>query len=45
MIFSLAWNIMFTDSKKILVLKFTWMKDVVFLQPKSDEKIIFTDYS
>ena len=36
-IFSLAWNIMFTDNYKILVLNFLGAKNV-------DRKIIFTDY-
>ena len=44
MIFSLAWNIMFIDNWKVLVLNFLEMKDVVFLIQKVDGKMIFTDY-
>ena len=44
MIFSLAWNIIFTDNLKVLVLKFLEMKNMVFLSQKVDGNMIFTDY-
>ena len=34
-IFSLAWNIIFSDNLNVLVLKFLEMKNVVFFEPKS----------
>ena len=43
-IFSLAWNIIFTDNLKVLVLKFVDMKNMVFLSQKVDGNMIFTDY-
>ena len=43
-IFSLTWNIIFSDNWKVLVLKFLGMKNMVFLSQKVDENIIFTDY-
>ena len=43
-IFSLAWNIMFTDNQKVLVLHFLEMENVVFLTQKVDGKMIFTNY-
>ena len=43
-IFSLAWNIIFSDNLKVLVLKFLEMKDMVFLSQKVDGNMIFTDY-
>ena len=43
-IFSLAWNIIFTNNLKVLVLKFVDMKNMVFLSQKVDGNMIFTDY-
>ena len=43
-IFSLAWNIIFSDNWKVLVLKFLEMKNMVFLSQKVDGNMIFTDY-
>ena len=43
-IFSLAWNIIFSDNFKVLVLKFLEMKNMVFLSQKVDGNMIFTDY-
>ena len=43
-IFSLAWNIIFSDNLKVLVLKFLEMKNMVFLSQKVDGNMIFTDY-
>ena len=43
-IFSLAWNIIFTDNYKVLVLNFLEMKNMVFLSQKVDGNMIFTDY-
>ena len=43
-LFSLAWNIIFSDNSKVLVLKFLETKDMVFLRQKVDGNIIFTDY-
>ena len=43
-IFSLAWNIIFTDNLKVLFLKFLEMKNMVFLCQKVDGNMIFTDY-
>ena len=43
-IFSLAWNIMFTDISKVYVLNFLETKNMVFLNQKVDENMIFTDY-
>ena len=43
-IFSLAWNIIFSDNFKVLVLKFLEMKNMVFLSQKIDGNMIFTDY-
>ena len=42
-IFSLAWNIIFSDNWKVLVLKFLEMKNMVFLSQKVDGNMIFTD--
>ena len=44
MLFSLAWNIIFSDNLKVLVLKFLGMKDMVFLSQKIDGNMVFTDY-
>ena len=44
MIFSLAWNIIFSDNWKLLVLQFLEMKNMVFLSEKVDGNMIFTDY-
>ena len=44
MIFSLAWNIVFSDNFKVLVLKFLEIKNMVFLSQKVDGDMIFTDY-
>ena len=44
MIFSLAWNIIFSDNFKVLVLKFLEIKNMVFLSQKVDGNMIFTDY-
>ena len=43
-IFSLAWNIIFSDNWKVLVLKFLEMKNMVFLSQKVDGNMIFNDY-
>ena len=43
-IFSLAWNIIFSDNFKVLVLKFLEIKNMVFLSQKVDGNMIFTDY-
>ena len=43
-IFSLAWNIIFSDNFKVLVLKFLEMKNMVFLSQKVDGNMIFSDY-
>ena len=43
-IFSLAWNIIFSDNFKVLVLKSLEMKNMVFLSQKVDGNMIFTDY-
>ena len=43
-IFSLAWNIVFSDNFKVLVLKFLEIKKMVFLSQKVDGNVIFTDY-
>ena len=43
-IFSLAWNIIFSDNFRVLVLKFLEMKNMVFLSQKIDGNMIFTDY-
>ena len=42
-IFSLAWNVIFSDNSKGLVLKFLEIKDMIFLSQKVDGNI-FTDY-
>ena len=44
MLFSLAWNIIFSDNLKPLVLKFLQMKDMVFLSQIVDGNMIFTEY-
>ena len=44
MIFSLAWNIIFSDNFKVLVLKFLEIKNMVFLSQKVDGNMMFTDY-
>ena len=43
-IFSLAWNIIFSDNIKVLNLKLLEIKDIVFLSQKVDGNMIFTDY-
>ena len=43
-IFSLAWNIIFSDNWKVLVLKFLEIKNMAFLSQKVDRNMIFTDY-
>ena len=43
-IFSLAWNIIFSNNWKALVLKFLEMKNMVFLSQKGDGNMMFTDY-
>ena len=43
-VFSLAWNIMFTDNKNFLVLNFLEIKNMVFLSQKVDGNMIFIDY-
>ena len=43
-IFSLVWNITFSDNWKVLALKYLGMKNMVFLSQKVDGNIIFTDY-
>ena len=43
-LFSLAWNIIFSDNLKALVLKFLQMKDMVFLSQIVDGNMIFTEY-
>ena len=42
-VFSLAWNIIFSDNFKVLVWKFLEIKIMVFLSQKVDGNI-FTDY-
>ena len=44
MIFSLAWDIIFSDNWKVLVLKFSEMKNMVFLSQKVHGNMIFTVY-
>ena len=44
MLFSLAWNIIFSNNLKVLVLKFLEMKGMGFLSQKVDGNMIFTDY-
>ena len=44
MLFSLAWNITFSDNLKFFVLKFLEMEDMVFLSQKVDGNMIFTGY-
>ena len=44
MIFSLAWNIIFSDNWKVLVLKFLEMRNMVLLSQKVDGNMVFTDY-
>ena len=44
MIFSLAWNIIFTNNLKVLVLKFLEIKNMVFLSQKVEGNMVFTDY-
>ena len=43
-IFSLAWNIIFANNLKVLVLKFLGMKNMIFLSQKVDGNMVFTDY-
>ena len=43
-LFSLAWNIIFCNNLKVLVLKFLEMKDMVFLSQNIDGNMILTDY-
>ena len=42
--FCLAWNIIFTDNYKVLVLNFLDVKNMVFLNQKVDGNMMFTDY-
>ena len=42
-IFSLAWNIIFSENFKVLVLKILEIKNMVFLSQKADGNI-FTGY-
>ena len=42
--FSSAWNIIFSDNFKVLVLKFLEIKNMVFLSQKVDGNMMFTDY-
>ena len=42
--FSLAWNIIFTDNEKVLVLNFLEIKNEVFLSQTVDANMIITDY-
>ena len=44
MIFSLAWNIIFSDNWKVLVLKFLEMRNMVLLSQNVDGNMVFTDY-
>ena len=52
MIFSLAWNTIFTEYRKVIILKFSQIRNTVFFDPKgwckmtfsSVWNIIFTDY-
>ena len=44
MIISLAWNIMFTNNEKALVLNFLEVKNMAFLSQRVDGNVIFTDY-
>ena len=43
-IFSYAWNIIFTHNLNVLVLKFLEIKNMVFLSQKVDVNMILTDY-
>ena len=43
-LFSLAWNMMFTDNSCILVLNSLEMKNRVFLSQKVDGNVIYPDY-
>ena len=43
-VFSVAWNIMFTDNENVLVLNFLEVKNMVFLSQKIDGNMIFTNY-
>ena len=43
-LFSLAWNIIFSNKLKVLVFQILEMKDIVFLSQKVDGNMIFTDY-
>ena len=43
-IISLAWNIMFTNNEKALVLNFLEVKNIAFLSQRVDGNVIFTDY-
>ena len=43
-IFSLAWNIIFSDNLKVLVLNFLEIKDMVFLSQKVNGNMIFIEY-
>ena len=43
-LFSLAWNIIFSDNLKVLVLKFLETKDMVLLSQKVDGNMIFINY-
>ena len=44
MLFPLAWNMIFSDNLKVLVVKFLGMKDMAFLSQKVDGNMVFTDY-
>ena len=43
-IFSLAWNIMFTNNYKVLVLNYLEVGNMVFLSQKVDGNMIFNIY-
>ena len=43
-IISLAWNIMFNNNEKALVLNFLEVKNMTFLSQRVDGNVIFTDY-
>ena len=43
-IFSFAWNIMFTENSNVLVLNILEVKDMVFLSLKVDGNMTFADY-
>ena len=43
-IFSLAWNVIFSDSLNVLVLKLLEIKNMAFLSQKVDENMILPGY-